>query len=143
MTKCVRRAPDHDWPVNFYHVNPVDPQNPQVAEPRSLVWFKTTGTVPNDDLSCHQALLAHASDNPILLTALRPHGVNHFSQSMQVATVDHALWFHRPFRVDEWLLYEIESPNASNGRGFSLGRIYDAQGRLVVSAAQEGVIRRA
>jgi acyl-CoA thioesterase II len=103
------------------------------------VWLRTRGMVP-DDGAIHRALLAYVSDMSLLDTSLLPHGKSIFSD-IQVASLDHAMWFHRPFRVDDWLLYAQDSPSASGARGFSRGAIYRRDGTLVASVAQEGLIR--
>lgn len=108
-------------------------------EPRHHVWLRARGAL-GDDAGLHQALLAFASDMSLLGTALLPHGKSIFS-NIQVASIDHAMWFHRPFRVDDWLLLAQDSPSASGGRGFSRGAVYARDGRLVASMAQEGLIR--
>jgi acyl-CoA thioesterase-2 len=89
----------------------------------------------------HRNVLAYLSDYYLLITATRPHSVDFKPGNVQLATLDHAMWFHRPFRVDEWLLYAMESPSASGGRGLTLGRFFTQDGRLVASTAQEGVMR--
>ncbi len=104
------------------------------------IWLKTREALP-DDPAIHRALLAFVSDMSLLDTALLPHGKSIFSD-VQVASLDHALWFHRPFRADDWLLYAQDSPSASGARGFNRGAIYGRDGRLVASVAQEGLIRR-
>jgi acyl-CoA thioesterase-2 len=106
-----------------------------------MVWFRTIAPLP-DDPSLHRYLLAYASDFAFLTTALRPHGVTWLSPGMQVASLDHALWFHQPFRVDEWLLHVIDSPAAHGARGLVRGQIFTRDGRLVASTTQEGLIRR-
>jgi acyl-CoA thioesterase-2 len=103
------------------------------------IWLKTRDALP-DDPALHRALLAFVSDTSLLDTALLPHGRSIFS-NVQVASLDHAMWFHRPFRADEWLLYAQDSPSASGGRGFNRGAIYRRDGTLVASVAQEGLIR--
>ncbi len=108
--------------------------------PFDNIWLRASAKLP-DDPKIHQAVLAFASDMTLLDTALLPHGVDIFSPALQVASLDHAMWFHRPFRVDEWLLYAQESPNASGGRGFTRGSVFSRDGRLVASVAQEGLIR--
>jgi acyl-CoA thioesterase-2 len=105
------------------------------------VWIKANGQL-SDDLRMHTYLLAYTSDFHFLPTALLPHGASHWQPNFQIATIDHAMWFHRPFRFDEWLLYCMDSPSASNGRGLVKGQIYDRKGRLVASTMQEGVIRQ-
>jgi acyl-CoA thioesterase-2 len=124
-------------------VRPVDPINPFAPEKRAPVrysWFKTIDRMP-DDPAAHQYLLAYASDFGLVITALYPHGHNFWDPDMQVASLDHAMWFHRDFRMDEWLLYAMASPNANRARGLSNGRIYTRDGRLVASVVQEGLIR--
>ena len=104
------------------------------------LWYRVVDRLP-DDPALHRYLLAYASDFSFLGTALDPHGANWLTPGMQVASLDHAIWFHRSFRVDEWLLYDVESPNASGARGLVRGRFFDRNGRLVASAIQEGLIR--
>ncbi len=109
-------------------------------EPVQQVWFRATGALP-DDVAIHKCVLAYASDMMLLDTSLYPHGRMLFDDDIQVASLDHSLWFHRPFRTDEWLLYAQESPSASGARGFNRGAIYTRAGQLVASVAQEGLIR--
>lgn len=128
------------WPIEYRQVSPVDTRNPIKASKTHYVWFKSDGILA-DDLSQHQELLAYASDNHVLLTALRPHAVTNWTPGMRIASLDHTIWFHREFRIDDWLLYELTSTSASGGRGFTRGNIFDANGRLIASTAQEGMIR--
>jgi len=107
--------------------------------PVDHIWLKTRGVAP-DNPDIHRALLAFISDMSLLDTALLPHGKSIFSD-VQVASLDHAMWFHRPFRVDDWLLYAQDSPSASGARGFNRGALYTRDGILVASVAQEGLIR--
>ncbi|HEX2510332.1 MAG TPA: acyl-CoA thioesterase II [Microvirga sp.] len=109
-------------------------------EPSFNVWIRATGPLP-DDPAIHQCVLAYASDMTLLDSSLIAHGRTVFERSIQAASLDHALWFHRPFRADEWLLYAQESPSASGARGFSRGLIFTRDGRLAASVAQEGLIR--
>ena len=121
---------------------PVDPPNPLAPDPRparSETWVRATGPLPDDPV-VHQALLAYASDWGLLATALLPHARNVFDGTVQAASLDHALWFLRPFRADDWLLYAMESPSAAGARAFTQGRVY-ADGQLVATTAQEGLIR--
>jgi acyl-CoA thioesterase-2 len=104
------------------------------------VWLKAVGPMP-DDMNLHRAALAYASDYSILESIMRRHGLAWATPGIKVASLDHAMWWHREARVDEWLLYVQESPNAVGGRGLSLGRIYDRSGRLIASVAQEGMVR--
>jgi acyl-CoA thioesterase-2 len=109
-------------------------------DPVQRVWIRTTGRLP-DDPEIHRCVLAYASDMTLLDTALFAHGRILFDPDLQVASLDHALWFHRPFRADEWLLYAQDSPSGSGGRGFTRGSLFTREGALVASVAQEGVIR--
>lgn len=118
-----------------------DPFLPSPKPPERMLWMRTTAKLP-DDPALHAYLLAYASDYSFVSTTLLPHGVTILTPGMQVASLDHVMWFHRPFRVDEWLLYVIESPSASGARGLVRGRIFRADGTLVVSCAQEGLIRQ-
>jgi len=104
------------------------------------VWIRTTGRLP-DDPPIHRCVLAYASDLTLLDTALLPHQRSVFDRNIMAASLDHALWFHRPFRADEWLLYAQDSPNLHGARGFARGLIYSADGTLVASVAQEGLLR--
>ncbi len=125
-------------------IRPVELRNPfaPVAQaPVRRLWYRMVGHLP-DDPALHRYLLAYASDFSFLGTALDPHGVSFMTRGMQVASIDHAVWFHRPFRVDEWLLYDVESPSAAGARGIVRGRFFDRAGRLVASTVQEGVMRK-
>jgi acyl-CoA thioesterase-2 len=124
-------------------LRPVKPQHPflpEHREPVQHVWFKATGELPADPL-LQQCVLAYASDFMLLGTSLLPHGVVIGQSNLFFASLDHAIWFHRPLRVDDWLLYTMESPSAQDARGLARGSIYDRQGRLVASVAQEGLLR--
>ncbi len=124
-------------------LRPLDPSGVfgnVVRPPQYAHWFRISRRVP-DDPRLHYALLAFASDLGFLGTSLRPHGVPWFAPEIQPSTIDHSLWFHRPLRADDWLLYVMDSPTASNARGFVRGTIYDRAGRLVASTAQDGLIR--
>jgi acyl-CoA thioesterase II len=110
------------------------------GDPVQHVWFRATGELP-DDAALHKCVLAYASDMTLLDTALFAHGRSIFDRDLQVASLDHAMWFHRPFRAEEWLLYAQDSPNASGARGFTRGSIYARDGRLVASVVQEGLMR--
>jgi acyl-CoA thioesterase-2 len=129
-----------------FETRPVDPDtsNPFAPTPREasrMVWFKATSRLP-DDPALHSYLLAYVSDHSFMTTSLMPHGVSWLTPGVQVASIDHVLWYHRPFRVDEWLLYVIDSPSAFGGRGLARGQIFTQDGTLVASAAQEGLIRQ-
>lgn len=125
-------------------IRPVQQYNwlkPEKTDSNYQIWLKTNGSLP-DDLRIHSCMLAYASDFHFLPTALLPHGASHLLPNFQIATVDHAMWFHRPFRFDDWLLYSMDSPSASSGRGLVRGQIFSRQGELVASTMQEGVIRQ-
>ena len=107
---------------------------------RFHVWIRATGKLP-DDPAIHQCVLAYASDMTLLDTTLVPHGRTLFEPDFMGASLDHALWFHRPFRADEWLLYAQDSPNLSGSCGFARGLIFARDGTLVASVAQEGLVR--
>ncbi len=111
-----------------------------IARPEFNVWIRATQRLPDDPL-LHQCILAYASDMMLLDTSLIAHGRSVFDKGMQPASLDHALWFHRPFRADEWLLYCQDSPSSSGARGFARGLVFTRSGELVASVAQEGLVR--
>ena len=136
-------VPDRFQQQSPIAIKPVESFNvlkPEATKPFRHVWMKTRGLLP-DDPRVHKYLLAYASDMAFLPVAGQPHGISFFSKNYQMATIDHSMWFHRDFRFDDWLLYEIESPTATNQRGYVTGRFFDRKGRLVASTAQEGVMR--
>jgi len=110
------------------------------SAPSKNVWVKSPIALPDDPLT-HEALFAYVSDYGLLWISLQPHGVTMGDPRLQIASLDHAIWFHRPFRMDEWLLFAMESPNASGGRGLSFCHVYNRGGELVATVAQEGLIR--
>ena len=127
-----------------FEVRPVsanDPLEPKATAPARMIWLKATGALP-DDPALHAYLLAYTSDHDFVTTALLPHAVTWSTDGMQVASLDHVMWFHRPFRVDDWLLHVIDSPSASGARGLVRGSVYTRDGKLVASTAQEGLIRK-
>lgn len=130
----------HERPFEFRPVQLPQFIDPEPREPRANIWFRTTGRLPDDD-DLHRNMLAYVSDYYLIGTATRPHGTSVFARELQLASLDHALWFQRPFRVDEWLLYSIESPSASGARGLSRGQIFRQDGGLAAVVAQEGVMR--
>jgi acyl-CoA thioesterase-2 len=120
----------------------VNPDNSTVGqEPKRYTWIRSAGPLP-DDPAVHQCLLAYASDWGLLSTSLRPHGISILSRAIQTASLDHAMWFHRDFRIDDWLLYVTDSPSAQGARGFTRGEVFTRDGLLVASTAQEGLIRK-
>lgn len=146
--ELLERVPDSKLPRYLLHERPFEfrpTQLPQFIdreprEPRANVWFKAVDRLPDDD-HLHRSMLAYGSDYYLIATATRPHGYSVFSTNLQLASLDHAMWFQRPFRIDEWLLYSIDSPSASGARGLSRGLIYRQDGTLVAVVAQEGVMR--
>ncbi len=129
-----------DKPLEMRPVEFINPLQPEVAAAKRCVWFKANGQMP-DDARVHRYLLAYASDFNFLPTALLPHGRSFIEPSIQTATIDHSMWFHHDFRIDDWLLYVIDSPSASQGRGLVRGQFYTREGKLVASTIQEGLIR--
>ncbi len=129
-----------DKPIEIRQVNPVNPFSPDKREPVKYSWFRAVGELP-DDMAIHKYLLAYASDFGLVGTSLYPHGYTFWDRTMQVASLDHAMWFHRDFRIDDWLLYSMDSPSANNARGLNRGNIFTRDGKLVASTIQEGLIR--
>ena len=127
-------------PVETRFVSPIDYFDPDPAEPKSDVWFKASETLP-DNLGTHQCVLAYMSDLTLLDTCMRPHGYTFTHPKAQVASLDHAMWFHRPVKADEWLLYSQNSPASSGGRGLNFGHVFTREGTLICSMVQEGLIR--
>lgn len=129
-----------DAPIEMRLVNPLHPFAPKETEPYRYVWLRANGSMPSE-AHIHEYLLAYAADFNFLVTAVQPHGVSFLSPGVRMATIDHAMWFHRPINIGEWLLYSIDSPNASGGRGYVRGQFFNQQGELVASSTQEGLIR--
>jgi len=136
----LRAVLTQDRPIDFRQVTPFNPFQPVASEPRRLLWLRAIGELPADPVAS-QAVLAYASDYGLLATALLPHALSVFQPRVQVATLDHAIWFHRPFRADEWLLYAMDSPAGYGARGFARGLVFSRSGELVASVAQEGLTR--
>jgi acyl-CoA thioesterase-2 len=136
----LRRVLTQDRPIDFRPLAPIDPFQPEPRAPVRQLWLRAHGELPDDPIY-HQAVLAYASDYGLLGTVLQPHALTIRSPNLQVATLDHALWFHRPFRADEWLLYVTDSPVAAGSRGFARGSVFTRDGTLVASVAQEGLTR--
>ncbi len=131
---------NRERPIDVRPIDPVDVFHPEPRPPRQMCWMKSRERLP-DDPRLHQCVLAYLSDWSLLDTATLPHAVSFLQNDMQMASLDHAMWFHRPFRADEWLLYVQDSPSASGARGLNRGMIYTRSGELVASAAQEGLMR--
>jgi len=138
----LKRWLERERPIDQRHVDPGDYLKPEARPARQLVWIRADGRLPDGPLLLHQCIVAYASDMTLIDTATLPHAISWFDPTWQLASLDHAMWFHRPFRADEWLLYVQESPTATGARGFTTGRLYGRDGRLVVSVAQEGLMRR-
>ncbi len=136
----LRQRATADRPIEVRPQELYNPAAPKVRPPYRAVWFRAAGELP-DDLAVHQYLLAYASDFHFLTTAMQPHGVSWLTPGMQVASLDHSMWFHRPFRMDDWLLYAVDSPSASGARGLVRGQFFTREGVLVASTAQEGLMR--
>ncbi len=129
-----------DFPIEMRPVEVSNPMSPVVKEPVQRVWIRAEANLPEKP-SLHRYLLAYASDFFLLDTALMPHGRTYWQGNLRTASIDHAMWFHRNFRMDDWLLYSMDSPAASGARGLVRGQFFDRRGRLVASVAQEGLIR--
>ena len=136
----VRRYWERERPIELRPMNMKHYFSREKLDPVQKIWFRATGTLP-DAPEIHHCVLAYASDMTLLDTSLFAHGRSVFDKDLQLASLDHAMWFHRPFKADEWLLYSMDSPNSSGSRGLNRGSIYDRDGRLVASVAQEGLIR--
>lgn len=136
----LRTVLTRERPIDFRPVDPADPFRPAPRDPHASTWLRADGALPDDPL-IHQAILAYASDWGLLGTALLPHGRSVFDGTIQAASLDHTIWFLRPFRADGWLLYEMDAPSTAGARAFTRGSVYDADGRLVAATAQEGLIR--
>ncbi len=140
LPEKVRHKFTSNMPLEMRQVRFHNPLKPEACEAKRQVWMKANGTMP-DDRRVHKYLLAYASDFQFLPTATQPHGVSFLTPGIQIATMDHSTWFHRDFRFDDWLLYEIESPSASYGRALVKGHFYNRAGQLVATTMQEGVLR--
>ena len=140
LSPKMQRWLDRGGPFVFRHVYPRDELHPSKRPPFQQVWFKLCERI-GDAPELHRALLAYASDFHLIGTATFPHGISYYQPNVLMASLDHAMWFHRPFRVDEWLLYSCDSPTAQSARGLARGMIYDTRGVLVASTAQEGLMR--
>lgn len=130
-----------DSPIEIRPLDPIDYLNPRPRPPHSASWIRAAGRLP-DDPAVHRYLLAYASDFNFLSASMFPHGVTWLSPGMKVASLDHAMWFYRPFRFEDWLLQVVESPSASGARGLVRAHFYTRDGVLVASTAQEGLIRQ-
>lgn len=136
----MRRFVIAERPFEFRPVEPLHVFSPQSRPPERHIWIRAIEALP-DDPGLHRRLLAYVSDYQLVATSTLPHGLRFELGNVQLASIDHAMWFHRPFRVDEWMLYSMWSPNASGAKGLAFGQFFTADGRLVASTAQEGVVR--
>jgi acyl-CoA thioesterase-2 len=127
-------------PFEFRTTRPIDLIHPKPSPPSLQMWFRCVGQLPDDD-ALHRSLLAYVSDYNLLSTATFPHALSFLSGTVMLASIDHAMWFHHPVRVDDWLLYSTDSPSASGARGFARGSIFSRAGKLLASSAQEGLMR--
>jgi acyl-CoA thioesterase-2 len=143
----LRELPAHmrDVPIDVRSIGPLSieaERDPSLATAKNLVWLRVNGELPDDPL-LHVCLMTYASDITLLDTVLLAHGTSWYSGRTSGASLDHAMWFHQPFRADQWLLYAQETPVASGARGLARGEVFTADGKLVVSVVQEGLVRRA
>ena len=132
---------DQPRPIDMRYVDGMGVERRNDRRPFQRVWMRTDGDLPPDDHVLHACIVTYASDMTLLDTTLLPHGLGWADNAVQMASLDHAMWFHRDFRADHWLLYDQHTPTSSNGRGLAYGSIYTQEGDLVVSVVQEGLIR--
>jgi acyl-CoA thioesterase-2 len=136
----MRRFLTEKRPFEFRPVRPMDLERREKLAPINHVWVRAVDALPENP-TLHQNLLAYVSDYELLGASTLPHGLSFIRDNVIMASLDHALWFHRPVKIDQWHLYSIDSPNASGARGFARGQFYDEQGGLVASSSQEGLVR--
>ena len=144
MSEAQRNLVLRPRPIDMRTVDRLHWMNSDPREPRAHSWFRTVAPLPSieENPALHRAVIAYASDYTLLGTSALPHGLSWMRGELVGASLDHALWFHRPARADEWLLYATDAPWSGGGRGFNRGRIFNRQGELVASVAQEGMMRR-
>jgi acyl-CoA thioesterase-2 len=140
LPAAARRILEQKRPFEFRPVQAPDQLRREKSAGLKYIWFRAVDKLADEE-ALHRCLLAYVSDFHLLDTALKPHGISMISANLVIASIDHAMWFHRSVRVDDWLLYAIDSPSASGARGFTRGSVFARDGRLVASAAQEGLIR--
>ena len=140
LPAALRRVLEQKRPFEFRPVSAPNLLEPQKSQPLRNIWFRAVGKLPDDD-ALHRCLLAYVSDFNLLDTSMMPHGLPKPPAKLIVASIDHAMWFHRHVRVDDWLLYSTDSPSASGARGFARGSVFARDGRLVASTSQEGLLR--
>ncbi|MBU2865067.1 acyl-CoA thioesterase II [Reinekea marina] len=129
-----------DRPIEYRIVEAQNPFRPKHGIAKRHMWIRSTAPLPDDPI-IHKSMLAYTTDYGFLETALMPHGISVVSPNLTIASLDHAIWFHRPFRLDDWLLYVADSPTTGRARGFVRGQIFDREGHLVASTTQEGMLR--
>ncbi|WP_163937191.1 acyl-CoA thioesterase II [Paraferrimonas sp. SM1919] len=129
-----------DSPIEMRLVSPQNPLSDKPQSPIKQVWLRANGNLA-EECDLHRSLLAYASDFNFLVASIQPHPISFLTPGLKMATIDHAMWFHRPIKFDEWLLYHVESTSATGGRGFVKGQFFDIEGKLVASTTQEGLIR--
>ena len=127
-------------PIEMRFMEPITAFDPEPMPPFQNVWIRATDAMP-DDIDVNQCLLAYASDMTLLDNCIRPHGISWTNDKFQTASLDHSMWFHEPFKTDEWMLYHQDSPHSGHARGFNRGSFYTQEGILIASATQEGLIR--
>jgi acyl-CoA thioesterase II len=140
LPERVRRFFEQPRPFEFRTVQPIEYLRPRRAAPVREIWFRAVAPIDGDEM-LHRRLLAYVSDFFLLDTSTLPHGTSFLRPTLVMASIDHAMWFHRPLRIDDWLLYAVDSPSASGARGFARASVFTRSGRLVASAAQEGLVR--
>jgi len=140
LPEKLRRWLEIERPFEFRPVQKYNPLAPVACEPVRQIWMRAVDKLPDDD-TLHRCLLAYMSDYWLLDTSTMPHGSSFLRGNLVMASIDHAIWFHRPVRVDDWVLYSLDSPSSSGARGFARGTFYSRAGVLVASTAQEGLIR--
>lgn len=136
----IRRFLAHERPFEIRSIEPMQLFSPERMAPQRHLWVRAIDALP-DDPHLHRNLLAYLSDYQLVATSTLPHGIRFEHGNVQLASLDHAMWFHRPFRLDDWLLYSMASPNACGARGLAFGQLFTREGRLVASTAQEGLVR--
>jgi len=136
----IRRYWERERPIEMRPVDMTHYFSKKPLPAQQYVWVRATGQLPDDE-RIHQCVLAYASDMTLLDTSLFPHGTSVFNPKIQAASLDHAMWFHRPFRADDWLLYATDSTSSSGSRGMNRGALFTMDGTLIASTAQEGLIR--
>ena len=141
IARPMQEALSYHKPVDIRTVDAANSYHSAKREPTRYIWLKARDTM-NASLTVHQAALAYASDYHFLSTSLQPHGVAVTDKSLRIATIDHAMWFHRPINMNEWLLYAMESPFSGGSRGLVRGQIFNQNGELVASTMQEGLMRK-